>query len=167
MVQRLLRDARIAQPHGADRLVSRAVDVVGGLRAGYLGGVDVQEAGHLLECRRDGRPRAARGRRVAVRDGDPAALARTIKRAATEPGLWQRLAGAVPTPPARAEMINGFRRIYRTQGNGAEAAAIDSGRGHENTPSPALGAHEKVPIARRARTRQRSTQRVTSQEAVS
>jgi hypothetical protein len=69
----------------------------------------------------------------------------------------------LPTPPARAEMIDGFRRIYRTQGDGAEAVASDPGR--ENAPSPALGAHEKVPIARRATTRQRSTQRVTSQEA--
>ena len=97
--------------------------------------------------------------------GDPAALARTIKRAATEPGLWQRLAGALPTPPARTEMIDGFRRIYRTQEDGADAVASDPR--HENAPSPAHGAHEKVPIARRARARQRSTQRVTSQEAIS
>jgi glycosyltransferase involved in cell wall biosynthesis len=45
--------------------------------------------------------------------GDPAALARTIKRAATEPDLWQRLAGALPTPPSRTEMVEGFRRVYR------------------------------------------------------
>jgi hypothetical protein len=45
--------------------------------------------------------------------GDPAALARTIKRAATEPGLWPRLAGALPTPPSRADLLDGFRRVYR------------------------------------------------------
>jgi glycosyltransferase involved in cell wall biosynthesis len=45
--------------------------------------------------------------------GDPAALARTIKRAATEPGLWTRLAAELPTPPSRAEMLEGFRRVYR------------------------------------------------------
>jgi glycosyltransferase involved in cell wall biosynthesis len=57
--------------------------------------------------------------------GDAAALARTIKRAASEPGLWQRLAGAVPTPPSRSEMVEGFRRIYR--GEPAVAAeATDS-----------------------------------------
>jgi len=51
--------------------------------------------------------------------GDPAALARTIKRAASEPGLWPRLAGALPTPPSRDLMVDGFRRIYR---GGAENA---------------------------------------------
>jgi glycosyltransferase involved in cell wall biosynthesis len=45
--------------------------------------------------------------------GDAAALARAMKRAATEPGLWQRLAGALPTPPSRSEMVDGFRAIYR------------------------------------------------------
>src|SRR5438874_4074332 len=38
--------------------------------------------------------------------GDPAGLARTIKRAASEPGLWKRLAGALPVPPARADMVD-------------------------------------------------------------
>ncbi len=47
--------------------------------------------------------------------GDPAALARTIKRAATEPGLWPRLAGALPTPPSRAEMVDGFRLVYQDE----------------------------------------------------
>src|SRR5205823_8673807 len=50
--------------------------------------------------------------------GDPAALARTIKRAATEPDLWPRLVGALPTPPSRAEMADGFRRVYRTPSAG-------------------------------------------------
>lgn len=44
--------------------------------------------------------------------GDPAALARTLKRAATEPGLYPRLAAALPTPPSREAMVEGFRGIY-------------------------------------------------------
>ena len=40
--------------------------------------------------------------------GDPGALARTIKRAATEPGLWTRLASGVPKPPSRVDMVEGF-----------------------------------------------------------
>ena len=47
--------------------------------------------------------------------GDPGALARTIKRAATEPGLWTRLASGVPKPPSRVDMVEGFRRIYAMQ----------------------------------------------------
>ena len=99
--------------------------------------------------------------------GDPAGLARTIKRAATEPGLWQRLAGALPTPPARADMIDGFRRIYRTRGEGAAAGAVDSGAVYENVLSPAPGNHGKLPNARRAKARPRSMAPVTSQETAS
>src|SRR3981189_3010819 len=57
--------------------------------------------------------------------GDPAALARTIKRAATEPGLWPRLAGALPSPPSRAEMADGFRRIYQPMSG--HAASLGEG----------------------------------------
>ena len=96
--------------------------------------------------------------------GDPAGLARTIKRAASEPGLWQRLAGALPTPPARADMIDGFRRIYRTRGEDAAAGAVDSGAVYENVLSPAPGNHGKLPNGRRAKARQRSMAPVMSQD---
>ena len=96
---------------------------------------------------------------------DPAALARAIKRAATEPGLRQPLAGALPAPPSRADMIDGFRRIYRARDAAAAAGTAASGLVGENAPSPALGAHENVPRARRAKARQRSMAPVMSQGA--
>jgi glycosyltransferase involved in cell wall biosynthesis len=45
--------------------------------------------------------------------GDPRALAATIRRASSEPGLWERLAAAVPPAPARAEMVAGYRGVYK------------------------------------------------------
>jgi glycosyltransferase involved in cell wall biosynthesis len=48
--------------------------------------------------------------------GDPSALARTIKRAATEPGLYTRLAAAIPSPPSRGAMVEGFRAVYGPKG---------------------------------------------------
>lgn len=45
--------------------------------------------------------------------GDSAALARTIRRAVTEEGLWERLVGALPSAPSRDQMINGFLEVYR------------------------------------------------------
>ncbi len=44
--------------------------------------------------------------------GDPASLAATIRRACTEDGLWDRLHAAVPEPPSRAEMADGFLALY-------------------------------------------------------
>ena len=44
--------------------------------------------------------------------GDPASLAVTIKRAATEEGLWERLHEAVPQPPSRTAMAEGFLALY-------------------------------------------------------
>jgi glycosyltransferase involved in cell wall biosynthesis len=44
--------------------------------------------------------------------GDPRSLARAIHRACTEEGLWQRLSSALPSPPARGEMLAGYRRLY-------------------------------------------------------
>lgn len=44
--------------------------------------------------------------------GDARALAQTIRRACTEPDLWERLSRALPAPPSRAEMVAGFRDIY-------------------------------------------------------
>src|SRR5436190_19809897 len=93
--------------------------------------------------------------------GDRAAHARTINRAATEPGLWPRLAGALPTPPSRAEMVEGFRRVYDTGSNGlgllSHDAASSSRAGHENQPS----------ARRRMRTRQQPVAPAMMQETTS
>jgi len=49
-------------------------------------------------------------------------LAETIRRAATEYGLWERLSGGI-TPPATLEtMTNGFLDLYRS-GNRSLTAA--------------------------------------------
>jgi glycosyltransferase involved in cell wall biosynthesis len=44
--------------------------------------------------------------------GDPDALAAILRRAATEPGLWERLSGAIPEPPSLAAMVAGFLDVY-------------------------------------------------------
>lgn len=44
--------------------------------------------------------------------GDPAALAETIRRAATEERLWDRLTAALPAPPSRDDMVQSFRTVY-------------------------------------------------------
>ena len=44
--------------------------------------------------------------------GDHRALARTIRRACTEEGLWDKLAAGLPTAPARETMVQGFEAIY-------------------------------------------------------
>jgi glycosyltransferase involved in cell wall biosynthesis len=44
--------------------------------------------------------------------GDPDALAAAILRACTETGLWERLSGAIPEPPALAAMVEGFLDVY-------------------------------------------------------
>ena len=46
--------------------------------------------------------------------GDASALARTLRRAATEDGLWARLVNGLPRPPARDDMINGFKAVYES-----------------------------------------------------
>jgi glycosyltransferase involved in cell wall biosynthesis len=45
--------------------------------------------------------------------GDPRALAETIRRACSEEGLWDRLAAALPTPPTRDTMVEGYLEVYR------------------------------------------------------
>ncbi len=45
--------------------------------------------------------------------GDARALAAAIRRACTEPGLWERLAAALPAPPGREEMVAGYRKVYK------------------------------------------------------
>lgn len=54
--------------------------------------------------------------------GDHQALAATICRAASEPGLWERLSAALPEPPAREEMVEGFLGVYQPPGGGAGQA---------------------------------------------
>ena len=44
--------------------------------------------------------------------GEPRALAETIRRACSEPGLWDRLAQALPPPPPRDAMVDGFMKTY-------------------------------------------------------
>jgi glycosyltransferase involved in cell wall biosynthesis len=43
---------------------------------------------------------------------DPRSLAAAMHRAATEPGLWEKLSGATPQPPSRADMVKGYRALY-------------------------------------------------------
>jgi glycosyltransferase involved in cell wall biosynthesis len=52
--------------------------------------------------------------------GDPRSLAETMRRAATENGLWERLVEGLPEPPSRPAMAAGFLRLYR--GDAANAA---------------------------------------------
>ena len=47
--------------------------------------------------------------------GDPRALAAVMRRACTEDGLWQRLHAALPQPPTRAEMADGYLELYREE----------------------------------------------------
>lgn len=44
--------------------------------------------------------------------GDPRALASVIRRACTEPDLWERLSAAIPEPPSLAAMVADYRRVY-------------------------------------------------------
>jgi glycosyltransferase involved in cell wall biosynthesis len=44
---------------------------------------------------------------------DARALADTLRRAATEPGLWDRLAAGIAPPPGRAAMVERFLALYR------------------------------------------------------
>lgn len=52
--------------------------------------------------------------------GDARALASTIRRAATEEGLWDRLAGGIAPPAPRAAMVAQYHALYvGAQGSGA------------------------------------------------
>ena len=46
--------------------------------------------------------------------GDARALADTMYRACTEEGLWETLAEGITPPPSRAEMVEGFLKVYET-----------------------------------------------------
>jgi glycosyltransferase involved in cell wall biosynthesis len=55
--------------------------------------------------------------------GDSRALAETMLRACTEEGLWDRLAAGIKPPPDRAEMVDGYLRVYRETLQGERLAA--------------------------------------------
>ncbi len=55
--------------------------------------------------------------------GDHRALAETMRRAATEDGLWDRLAANLPTPPSRDEMVDGYLQVYGLQ-DAAQAGTV-------------------------------------------
>jgi hypothetical protein len=63
--------------------------------------------------------------------GDARSLAVTMRRACTEKGLWQRLHNALPQAPTRAEMADGYLRLYRTVPDRSDNTAIvqRAGRG--------------------------------------
>jgi glycosyltransferase involved in cell wall biosynthesis len=44
--------------------------------------------------------------------GDPRSLADAMRRACTEPGLWQKLSAATPAPPSRVDVVKGYRALY-------------------------------------------------------
>jgi glycosyltransferase involved in cell wall biosynthesis len=45
--------------------------------------------------------------------GDAGALARALRRACEQDGLWARLAGTMAAPPSRELMVGGFLDVYR------------------------------------------------------
>lgn len=61
--------------------------------------------------------------------GDPAALARTIKRACSDPELHSRLTGVLPRPPSRAKMVEGYRWIYQVKECGPAERELESAPG--------------------------------------
>src|SRR5579883_31238 len=54
--------------------------------------------------------------------GDFRALADTLRRAATEKGLWDRLVAALPPAPTRETMVEAYARVYRDGANTVQAA---------------------------------------------
>jgi glycosyltransferase involved in cell wall biosynthesis len=58
--------------------------------------------------------------------GSEIGLARSLRRAATEKGLWERLVANVPTPPSRGDMVDGFRALYGAERS--EAAETSGSR---------------------------------------
>jgi glycosyltransferase involved in cell wall biosynthesis len=55
--------------------------------------------------------------------GDARALAETMRRAATEDGLWDRLAAGISSPPSGAAMTREFLAVYRSSPEAVRAAA--------------------------------------------
>ena len=66
--------------------------------------------------------------------GDHRALAQALRRAATEEGLWERLAAGLPQPPSRERMVDGFVALYA--GAEPDPAAQPVGYQHAEATRP-------------------------------
>jgi glycosyltransferase involved in cell wall biosynthesis len=55
--------------------------------------------------------------------GDARALAETMRRVCTEPGLWDRLTAGIRPPPSRDVMVEGYLNVYRGEPAPAQLAA--------------------------------------------
>ncbi len=74
------------------------------------------------------------------RFADARALAETIRRAATEPGLWDRIAAGIAPPPPRAAMVAGFRALYAAASDqSGEVTTATRGGGPNRSRSSAAG----------------------------
>lgn len=58
--------------------------------------------------------------------GSPRALAEVMRRACTEPGLWQRMHDALPIPPSREAMTDGYTALYLPVGTAKRAKTAAS-----------------------------------------
>lgn len=61
--------------------------------------------------------------------GDPRSLAAVMRRVCTEDGLWQRLHDALPQPPTREEMADGYLQLYRTSDRPEDLSSVQHVRG--------------------------------------
>jgi glycosyltransferase involved in cell wall biosynthesis len=53
---------------------------------------------------------------------DASSLAKTIRRACTERGLWERLVQGIAEPPSEQVMVDGFLTVYKQSGNAPTVA---------------------------------------------
>ena len=56
---------------------------------------------------------------------DPRALARVMRRAVEEEGLWDRLAAGVTPPASREEMVELFMALYTQRPDGAPEVLLE------------------------------------------
>ena len=91
--------------------------------------------------------------------GDHRALAETMRRACTEEGLWERLAGNLPTPPSRDEMVDGYRQVYGL------APASMSTEAQAPPPARTATANDWQPPARAANGEGSETEHVVQRKA--
>ncbi len=109
-VQRLVSHGAAGGTDVAGGLVHCAIGVVGDIRAGDLRGMDVPPAGDRLQCRCAGERIRHEVDGLLFQVGDARALARTMRRACTEEGLWDRLVAGIEAPPERDVMVDRFLR---------------------------------------------------------
>ena len=64
------------------------------------------------------------------RVGDPTSLAATMRRAMTEPGIFQRFAENIPSVPTIAETAGAYRRLYANDLSASEAGSTAQEAGH-------------------------------------